>query len=264
MQNEPIISNSSATNSKSTKKQLNFKIIGITIGTIAIIAVMLILVLPKILPGDSIDFNENANANNDLITKDEYVTLENYDLTSSELSSFNYADIQERIILFFTNAYPEISTLTVTKHDIKEEEISEEGEETPILKKTEELSIKSDTNKEFAVNINIFSNLENYTLEILSNGKAIYDYVGNSITKNAIPDKETDKLVEATIAKLPHSGKKDDIEYEITYEGANEDKLTVSSSNCKEAISLAVEWANNFAENLNREVTENDFVCESE
>ena len=270
MENQPIFTTNTAPEATETPpKSFNLKLFSVVVAVVVALAGAIVLVVN--LLKDNSEFVEDGGKSLPNLSESKYVELKDYDVSFEELESFYEEEIEEKITLFFTYLKPEFKTLTLVSTDYSEN-TPETEDDTSGGYKTTVLTLKSDTGERFTASVLIRSPKTNgYELVIEdASGKEIYSYTAGDITKDLYAGAEYDSLLDVILDKLPHTGELESgAKFEITYEGEDGDRLTVSpaggsfsTEDCKNALSAAADWANSLELKYSKEITENNFTCE--
>ena len=274
MDNAPIFTTNNApegTSFKTPRKSPNPKVFGIGAIVVTVLATVgIILLLPKETPVRAGEFNDNASSTREVEEVRTFVSLEEFELSDPLLSPYNADEAEDKIIKFFTYAFPEISTLTAK--DLKTEDNSSSeasSEENPSSGKTLTYTLSSNTGKTFFAEISFASNLSSYFLVIKSmNGSELYSYSGGEVTKDLF-DHSSESLLDLIFAELPLSGETNGEQFDITYEGDEKDRLTLSATsdeetlkNCDAVKSAAVSLVSNLNLGFSGEISAENFICE--
>ena len=268
MNNERIISVTPVEEPTAPKK-INLKLVFVIAGGVVLLAAIIFLVITFF--SEKAEFVEDGGKSLPNLSESKYVDLKDYDLSLEGADSDFETEIQEKIMLFFTYLKPEMKTLTMVSSETSES-LSESEDDASGSYRVSTLTFKSDTGERFAAKV--FTDIPStYKYELIiedASGKEIYSYTAGDITKDLYADAEYDSLLDVILDKLPHTGELESgAKFEITYEGEDGDRLTVSpagssfsTEDCKNALSAAADWANSLELKYSKEITENNFACE--
>lgn len=273
MYNEPFLSNTNPEPFHTPRKTPNPKVIGIgTAVAVVLIIAGIILLIPKETPVRAGEFNDDATSTREVPETREYVDIEDFELEGSILTASEVEEVEDKLTTFFTYAYPEISSLSVK--DLQVEEYSSPAEvtdeENPGEEKTYKYTLVADNGSKFIAEIETSTNVSGYSLLIKnSNNEGIYSYKSGSITSD-LYDHSFDDLVSSAITFLPLTATTaEGEEFEITFEGDEDDVLFLSAvseeetlRNCDAAKTAAIEKLKSLPLEYSGSISENDFVCE--
>lgn len=279
MENQPIFTNNtSAENApivsqtpqapQSSKKPFNLKAFGI--GAAGVVALAAVTVLAINFFSEKSEFIENGGKSLPNLSESRYVDLKDYDLALDSVNRDFEDEIQEKITFFFSYLKPEMKTLTMVSENYSEFH-SEDGEDASGDYRLATLTLKSDTNEKFLAKIlTTLPSVYGYELVIEDDKEnEIYTYKSGNITKDLYANAEYDSLLDVILDKLPYKGEiEGGAKFEITYEGEEGDRLTVSpldgslsTEDCKKALAAAAEWAKSLELKYAKEITESNFTC---